>query len=72
MAKKPKASENKAKDVETPKMKRIDIPNIAKAEIARITQNMNDYIAGVVAGLGIEGKWSIDMQKMQFVVKDEK
>lgn len=52
-------------------LKRIDIPNAAKAEIARITQNMNGYIAGVVAGLGIEGKWSIDMQKMQFVVKEK-
>ena len=72
MTKKPKASENLAKDIETPKTRRVDIPDVAKMEIARITQNMNDYVAGVVAGLGIEGKWSIDMQKMQFVVKDEK
>ena len=71
MTKKPKASENLAKDIETLKTRRVDIPDVAKMEIARITQNMNDYVAGVVAGLGIEGKWSIDMGKMQFVVKDK-
>lgn len=71
MSKKPKASENKVKDVETPKTKRIDIPIAAKVEIARITQNMNDYVAGVAAGLGIEGKWRIDMRNMQIIVEDK-
>lgn len=50
-----------------PKVKRIDIPNPAKIEIARITQNMNNYIAGVAIGLGIEGEWTFDMQEMQIV-----
>ena len=72
MTKKPKASENLAKDIETLKTRRVDIPDVAKMEIARITQNMNDYIAGVVAGLGIEGKWNIDMRSMQIIVEDKK
>ena len=55
--KKPKASENKAKDVE---IKRIDLPDDAKAEIRLMQQNLNTYLAGVVAGLGIKGKWTFD------------
>lgn len=58
---KPKASENKAKDVER---KRIDLPDNAKAEIRLMQQNLNTYLAGVVAGLGIKGKWRLDMKNL--------
>ncbi len=64
--KKLRASQNKAKDVE---LKRIDIPNVAKAEIIRVNQEMENYLAGVAVGMGIKGKWSIDMRKMQFIVE---
>lgn len=67
---KPKAEKSLAKDVETPKMKRIDIPKTAKAEIARANAEINNYISGVAAGLGIKGKWGIDMKTMQFVVEE--
>lgn len=67
MTEKPKAT----KDVESLKLKHIDIPPVAKAEITRLNQPMSNYIAGVVAGLGIEGEWSFDMQKMQFIVKEK-
>ena len=70
MAEKPEATENKAKDVETPKEKRIDLPDAAKVEITRMTQKLDNYLAGVVAGLGIKGKWAYDMQSMQFIVED--
>lgn len=71
MAKKPKATENKAKDVETPKQ-RIPIPNAAKAEIGRMNQSLEIYLSGVVVGLGIKGKWNYDAQKMQIIVEDTK
>ena len=66
-----KASENKAKDVETPKVKRIDIPDSAKAEIARMQQNVNTYLAGVAAGLNIKGNWQFDARSMQFIVAEK-
>ena len=66
MKKKPKATKNLAKDVET---KRIAIPNVARAEIARANVEINNYIAGVAAGMGIKGRWSIDMKTMQFIVE---
>lgn len=70
----PKATENLAKDVETPKikLKRIDIPDNAKVPIARMKADLDNFIAGVVAGLGIEGKWGFDGQKMQVIVEDKK
>ena len=67
MKKKPKSSENKAKDVVT---RRIDIPNVAKVEIVRANQKMNDYLAGVAVGMGIKGRWRVDMDNMQFIVED--
>ncbi len=70
MAKRPKSSENKAKDVETPKLKHIPIPNAAKAEIIRANQEMKNYLAGVAAGMDIKGKWVVDMNTMQFIVED--
>lgn len=70
MAKRPKATQNKAKNVETPKVKHIDMPTMAKVEIARIGQTMDNYIAGVVAGMGIKGKWSFDFQSMKLIVED--
>ena len=69
MKKKPKASE-KAKDVVTPQLKRIDIPNAARIEIARMSRELDNYIAGVVAGMGIKGRWSVDVKTMQFIVED--
>lgn len=71
-AKKPKAKDNLAKDVETPpppKMKRIDLPETARVEVARMTQNLDTYIAGIVAGMGIKGKWAYDVRKMQILVE---
>lgn len=65
---KPKAKDNKAKDVVTPK--RIDIPPAAKAEINRANNEINNFIAGVVVGMGIKGRWSLDMQKMQIILED--
>ncbi len=72
MNKKPKSSENKAKDVETPKLKRVDIPNAARVEIARMSRELDNYIiAGVVAGMKIKGRWSVDVSTMQFIVEDK-
>ena len=72
MAKKPKSSENKAKDVETPKLKRIDIPNAAKAEIVRMNDRLEIYLSGVVVGMGIKGKWNYDAQRMQIIIEEAK
>ncbi len=69
MKKKPKSSENKAKDVVTPKIKRIDIPNTARIEIARMSRELDNFIAGVVAGMGIKGRWRFDVSTMQFLVE---
>lgn len=66
MSKRPLAKQNLAADVET---KRIDIPDIAKIEIARMSQNLDKYVAGIAVGLGIKGKWSLDVRNMQFVVQ---
>lgn len=70
--KKPKATQNLAKDTETPKikLKRLDVPSVAKAEISRMASTLDNYIAGVVAGLGIKGRWSFDMRKLQVIVED--
>ncbi|HDY84147.1 hypothetical protein LCGC14_1655750 [marine sediment metagenome] len=61
MAKKPK-------DVET---KHIAIPDVAKAKLIRANQEMDNYLAGVAAGMGIKGRWRVDLNKMQFVVESE-
>ena len=66
----PKSSKNLAKDIETPKLKHIPIPNIAKAKIILANQEMDNYLAGVVVGMGIKGRWSVDLNKMQFVIED--
>ena len=66
---KPKSSKNKAKDVETPKTRRVDIPNAAKAEIIRMNERLEIYLSGVVIGMGIKGKWNYDAQRMQIIVK---
>lgn len=73
MTNKLKSTENKAKDVEVEaaKIKRIDIPKVAKMEIARMEVKLQDFIAGVVAGMGIKGKWSFDMQTKQLIVEKE-
>lgn len=49
------------------RVKRTDIPDVAKAEIARMQQNLNTYLAGIVAGMGIKGRWSFDLQRMQII-----
>jgi len=72
MAKRPRATKNKAKDVETPKIKRIDIPDAAKADITAMSKNLDTYISGVVAGLGIKGRWAFDFSRMQIVIQKEK
>ncbi len=69
---KPKASLNKAKDVEAPKLKHIDIPNAAKAEINRMSQRLEIYLEGVVVGMGIKGKWNYDARTMKILVEDTK
>lgn len=74
MSKKIKSIKNKAKNIETkssPKLKRVEIPDMAKIEIARMSQNLDRYLAGVVAGLNIKGKWSFDTQKMQLFIEEK-
>ena len=70
MKNKLKSSENKAKNVITPKLKCIDIPDIAKTEIVRLTNTLDNYLAGVVAGIGIRGKWRFDFQSMKIIVEE--
>lgn len=65
-----KSSKNKAKDVET-KTKRINLPDDAKAEIRLMQQNLNTYLAGVVVGLGVKGKWSFDARNLHILVEDK-
>ena len=69
MKKKPKATKNLAKDVKTPKIKHIDIPNAAKAEIIRMNERLKIYLSGVVIGMGIKGKWDYDARSMQIIVE---
>ena len=72
---KPKSRRNLAKDVETklpPNQKLVDIPNVAKVKIGNMSNALNDYISGVVAGLGITGKWSFDMRTMRIIVTEIK
>ncbi len=67
----PQSTKNLAKDVIKPDMKRLDIPQAAKNEIARLATQLDTYIAGTVAGMGIKGPWSFDMKRMQVVVPKE-
>ena len=62
-------TENLAKDIETPKLKRIDIPDAARAEINRMNERLEIYLSGVVIGMGIKGKWNYDAQRMQIIVE---
>ena len=71
MKNKPKSSENKAKDVVTPKLKRIDIPNSAKAEIRRMNERLEVYLSGIVVGMGIKGKWDYDARSMKIIVEEK-
>ena len=71
MKNKPKSSQNKAKDVVTPKLKRIDIPNSAKAEIRRMNERLEIYLSGVVVGMDIKGKWDYDAQHMKIIVEEK-
>lgn len=64
----PKPSENKAKDVETPKEKRIDISDRAKNKIKRMDSNMQHYISAIADEKEIEGPWTFDFKKLQIVV----
>lgn len=67
---KPKASENKAKDVEKKplKEKRIDISDQAKAKIVGMNNKMNTYLGAIVDEKGIKGPWTFDFKKLQIVV----
>lgn len=67
----PKASNNKAPDVETPKEKRIAIPEPARTQILQRQANLNTYISGVASALGIVD-WALDLTKMEFVEKPKK
>ena len=71
MAKEPKATENKAKDVVTPKLKSIDLPDNAKAEIVRMNQRLEIYLSGMVVGMGIKGSWNYDAQHMKIIVEEK-
>lgn len=53
------------------KVKHIDLPDVAKAEITNMNQGLNHYLAGVAAGMGIKGKWSFDLRAMQFIVEEK-
>ncbi len=68
---KPKASLNKAKDVVTPKLKRIEIPNSAKAEIRRMNERLEIYLSGIVVGMRIKGKWDYDARSMKIIVEEK-
>ncbi len=61
----------KKADVKAPKTKRIDIPKVAKNEIVRIEDNLQNYIAGIVAGMDITGRWSFDLKSKQITVEDK-
>ena len=69
MSKRPKANKNKAKDVET-KIKRTPIPEPARTQILQRQANFNTYISGVAAAVGVSKEWSLDLQRMEFVEKD--
>ncbi len=69
---KPKASKNKAKDVEQPKVKRVDLSPQVKAELSRIQREMNSFIGGAVMAMEIKGQWAYDPQTMQIVVTEPK
>ena len=54
-----------------PKTKRIDIPKGARNEIANMNAQMQTYIAGIVAGMDIEGRWSFDIKSGQIIVEEK-
>ena len=64
------ATQNKAKQVTKPKMKSIAVPEAARNEIARLSNNLDNFIAGTVAGMNIKGPWGFDMKTKQVVVPD--
>lgn len=65
-----RATDNLAKDVVKPKMKSIPVPPEAAAEISRMVDKLDNYIAGLVAGMGIKGPWGFDMKSKQVLVPD--
>ncbi len=67
---KPQATQNLAKDVTTPKFKNIPVPPLAKAEISRLSGILDNYIAGTVAGMKIEGPWGFDLRTKCVQVPD--
>lgn len=69
--KKLRATDNLAKDVVKPKMKTIPIPPTAAVEISRMAEKLDNYIAGLVAGMGIKGPWGFDMKNKKVVVPDK-
>ncbi len=69
-SKKVLATRNNAKDVVQPKMKRINVSDAARNEIARQAALLDNYIAGIVVGMGIKGPWGFDMKNKQVIVPD--
>ena len=69
---KPKASKNKAEDVETkpPKVKRINISPQAKDKIAAMNNNMQVYLSALADEKGIKGPYTFDMKAKQIVVPE--
>jgi hypothetical protein len=69
MKNKPKAKNNKAKDVE---VKRTPIPEPARTQIIQQQAALQTFISGAASALGVEKNWSLDLQRMEFVEKHEK
>ena len=67
----PKASENKAKNVETSE-KRTPIPEPARTQILQRQANLNTYISGVASALGVGSDWALDLRKVEFVERLKK
>ena len=64
------ATKNTAKAVTKPKMKSIPIHPIARAEINKRSTQMDNYIAGIVASMGIKGPWNFDFNTKSILVPD--
>ena len=53
-----------------PKIKRIDLPVQIKVTLAQMDRDADMLLRGVVATLGIEGKWSYDPRTKQIIIED--
>ena len=57
------------KKKEKPKIKRIPMPPQVKAQINRIRQQLDTYISGAAAAMGIHNHWQADLDKLEFIVE---